>query len=872
MIFLAPFALLGLAALPAIYVLLRFTPPAARRVRFPPLALLRDLGTADQTPRHLPLWLLLLRLGAAALIITGLAGPSLHPAIPLAGVGPVLLVIDNGWSTAATWPVRRAAAARIIAAAQQANRAIAMLATAAGSTTALPPPAPMPAPQAGQMLDALQPQPWPSDRPAATAALQNATETTRIYIADGITDGPGFPAFMKQLAPTRILSNPAPPLLLQSVRTAADGRMIIHALNLAPTNGVSIRTAAGAILAHASSFPAGDATVTLPPALTNQASAVILDGPATAAGIYLLDSSAHTVLVGLAAGAGNAEAPFLGALYYLRRALPGAARILTGDLATLINAKAGLIILADVPLTSNDQALARRYIAAGGILLRFSGPLTAALPDDLSPDPLLAGDRRLGGVLTWGTPQSLKPFPPTSPFAGLPPPATAIVFRQVLADPTRLDAATVWTTLQDSTPLVIGASLGKGTLVSVLTSANADWSNLALSGAYPAMLQRLVGLAAGTAPNPRLRLVLSAQLTAYGALAPPTATATLTAGNTTAEISPAQPPGLYSAGGTTVALNLGGHIPPSAAAAFPDAEPLTGALPPHALGPELVATAILLLAADLLVASYRRGLLTFRRLAILSALLISFTQAHAQLSTVPAAALQTSLGYIRTGDAATDQLSGDGLGYLSADVSLHTSASLGNPIALNPATDDLALYPLIYWPILATTPPPGAATCAALNDYTKHGGLLVIDTAGGDAGAPGSGAGFAPGAGAALARATACLSLPPLQPLTGADALAHCFYILHDFPGRFTGAPVLIAAAASRDADGVSPVIIGQNGWAAAWARDATGTVEQLPLPGGGDQRLLADRFGTNLVIYALTGDYKSDQSNILALLNKLAP
>jgi hypothetical protein len=152
----------------------------------------------------------------------------------------------------------------------------------------------------------------------------------------------------------------------------------------------------------------------------------------------------------------------------------------------------------------------------------------------------------------------------------------------------------------------------------------------------------------------------------------------------------------------------------------------------------------------------------------------------------------------------------------------------------------------------------------------SNGGLLVIDMPGGDTNAPGSGAGLAPGAGDAFRRATACLNLPPLEPLTTASVLAHSFYIIPDFPGRFTGAPILIATQAARDPDGVTPIIIAQNDWAAAWARDGTGAPEQTPIPGGEAQRLIADRFGINLVIYALTGSYKGDQNSAPALLDKL--
>ena len=100
MIFTAPWVLVGLAALPGLYFLLRLTPPSPRRIAFPPLLLLRGLAPAERAAQRMPLWLLLLRLAAAVLVILGLAGPALHPPPALPGRGPVLLVIDNGWAAA----------------------------------------------------------------------------------------------------------------------------------------------------------------------------------------------------------------------------------------------------------------------------------------------------------------------------------------------------------------------------------------------------------------------------------------------------------------------------------------------------------------------------------------------------------------------------------------------------------------------------------------------------------------------------------------------------------------------------------------------------------------------------------------------------
>jgi hypothetical protein len=869
MIFLAPAVLLGFLALPALYFLLRLTPPAARRQAFPPLALLRDLPVEERTPRRMPLWLLLLRLLAAGLVILGLAGPSLHPAPLLSGGGPVLLVIDNGWAAAADWAARRDAALRLADGAGRAGRGVAILATARAPSNAAPAIlGVMDAAAARQVIAALQPVPWPVDRAGATAALLQAPAgAKRIYLADGITDGAGFDGFMRALKPARILSDGVAAPLLAVGGLTPDGKMVAHRLAGPRSADVLAETAAGAVLARAKFNTDGDAAVDLPLALAGKVSKLVLAGAPSAGGVLLLDGSSHGALVGLLAGGANADAAYVGALYFVRRALPAGSQVLTGTFADLVRDRVNVIVLADAPLDEAGLNAAQDFLADGGEIIRFAGPLTAGAPDALTPDALLAGDRRLGGALTWTAPQALAAFPADSPFAGLAADPKAKTSRQVLADPTRLDPATVWARLGDGTPLVLGAVVGRGTLVSVLTTANADWSGLALSGLFPQMLGRLVGLAHGAPVRPGAALTLVSALGAFGDVAPAAVPARLTASALPdITVSPAHPPGFYGAGGAAVALNLGGHVPPLVAADLPGATPLAGGPPARNFGPALIAAALALLALDLMVSLWLRGAL--RRPALVTAILAAAMAPPA--ARAQDAALATTLAYVVTGDAATDQISADGLGYLSAIVSGHSSARLGAPAGVTPGIDALNLYPMLYWPVLANAPAPSPAACAALVSYMQHGGLLVADTQGGDAEAPGSGAGFAPGAGAALARATSCLDLPPLETLTATNVLAHCFYIVQDFPGRFEGAPVYLATAAARDADGVTPVLIGQNDWAGAWAHDANGNAEQTPIPGGEDQRTTAARFGTNLVIYALTGSYKADQANLPALLDKI--
>lgn len=865
MIFTAPLVLLGLLALPALYFLLRLTPPAARRVVFPPLRLLRGLAVQQRQAARMPWWLLLLRLAIAGLVIIGLAGPALHPAPGLPGAGPVWLVVDNGWAAAADWPARRAEMLQIIASADQAQRAVAVLATArAPDGAALAVQGPMPAAQAAAVAGAMVPMPWPVDRVQAARVLAAAPHPALIYLADGITDGPGFAAFMRAAQPLRIYSDGVTARLLAAPELAANGDLTVHLAAGPEESQVLAMTQNGDVLARAG-FSHGVARLALPVALRARLARLVLAGPPTAGGTLLLDGSTRAAMVGILAGDGNAETPYLGGLFYIRRALPVGSQVLTGDLAGILADRPGVIIADDVPLGQDEIAAARQFIEAGGVLVRFAGPLTAAAPDELNPDTLLPGDRSLGGALTWSKPQTLAGFPPGSPFAGMAGDAGVTVARQSLADPTQLDPAHIWMSLADGTPLVLGRALGRGFVVSVLTSANADWSNLALSGLYPAMLARLVGLSQSAPVRPDAVLALQSGLDGFGQIVPAVNAASLRAADLGGVmVSPWHPPGLYGAGDAMVALNLGGHVAPVAAASLPGALALNRLAPQVDFGPDLLAAALLLLAVDLLLSLWLRGLLRW-------ALPVVLLMMSGHLARADDPALTTSLAYVITGDAPVDQVSADGLGYLSAAVSAHSSAQLGAPAGVNPGVDDISLYPLLYWPVLAGDPPPADAACEAMKTYMRHGGLLVIDTQGGEADAPGSGAGFAPGASAALQRDTACLDLPPMQPLTSHNVLAHCFYIIHDFPGKFTGAPVWVATAAARDADGVSPVIIGGNDWAAAWARDAYGNAEQTPLPDGETQRMIADRFGANLVIYALTGSYKADQAGLPNLLNRLS-
>ncbi len=895
MIFTAPWVLLALTALPLLWWLLRVTPPAPRRESFPAIRLLMGLRAREETPAHTPWWLLLLRCIAAALIILGLAGPVLDAGSALPGTGPVLLVMDNGWASAADWPQRIQAANTALDRAGRAGRQAALLATAPNGTGAAPVITPvMPVADLRARIAALQPEPWPVDRAASAAALAGWQHTggSTVYLADGLTDGADYPRFAAALDRTGSVTElccSGPSVLLLPPDSKADSLIarVAQAPQSAATHvDVLAQTGDGRTLAQASvTVPPdahiGTAPITLPPELRNRLARLAVSGAPSAGSVVLLDERWRRRPVGLVSDNPEAaSAPFIGPLYYLQRALGPYAEVREGTIAQLLAGNVSVLLLPDDPLPDGpDRDAMTKWVEKGGLLLRFAGPRTAAQPmgetDPLLPVTLLGGDRQLGGALSWSKPAALAPFPPGSPFAGLPIPNDVTVSRQVLAEPSATLAAHTWAALADGTPLVTQAAKGNGRIVLFHVTANDDWSNLPLSGLFVDMLRRLVALSAGVNTPPGHAVLAPVEtLDGYGLLSPPPLAASGLAADkfTATPVSPAHPPGLYGPENGRMALNLATDLAlPQTAPMIAGArvEPLTAVAPERALGPWLISAAMLLVIFDLLISLIMRGLLrpSAPRAAatLLLAIACGVPHAHAALNRVDNPALGTRLGYVSTGDDQVDQISREGLEGLSEYVNARTAAVLHEPDPVVPGKTDLSFYPLLYWPVTADAQPLSPQAAAALNDYMNRGGIIVIDTRD-----SGSGAGFAPGTDAALRRVARGLVIPALTPLTIDHVLARTFYLLRDYPGRYDGGTVWVQEGEDRSNDDVSPVIIGGNDWAAAWAIDADGRNPYATIPGGDRQRTLAYRFGVNLVMYALTGNYKGDQVHVKAILERL--
>ena len=919
----APLVLLGLLALPVIWWLLRLTPPRPRTETFPPTRILERLAKPEETPAHSPWWLTLLRLLMAALVVLALSEPIWRPseAQLAGGTGPALVIVDNGWTAGRDWDERQTAASRLLAEAADRDLPVVLLPSVGATAADMEPTDPA---TAAERLAALVPRPVPAETEALRERITASplVFSNAAWLGSGLADAgtDGLAALLAERASNLValapdtndlvavagVANLPEALNVRLVRPTADAaetvRLVAYDTRARPLAEATATLAGGERI--------GAAALDLPVELRNDIARVAISRADHAGATGLLDERFRRRTVGLVSGGASDNAqPLLSPLYYIRRALLPFAEVRTASTANVAEAVPELIetgvsalVLADIgTLPDGVRETLDAWIAKGGMLIRFAGPRLAgaegaapeASADALVPTPLRRGDRSLGGALTWTEPQSLAAFTDGSPFAGIEVPADVTVSRQVLAQPNIDLADRTWASLADGTPLVTAAPRGQGTIVLFHVTADASWSNLALSGAFVDMLRRLVAASSGALAAERVvdgeaaALPPLRTLDGRGRLGAPPADAeplVLAAG---AEPRPtlANPPGLYGANEAFTALNL---LPADATL-----EPFRPAgwtvLPlrdeaPLDLKPWLLAAAIVLLLLDCLAVLWMAGAFGRRRAASAAAALLlalaaqPLPEARAQDTSLPAnlqAALRTSLAYVETGNNEIDALSRKGLDGLTRFIASRTSFEPGPPDGLDLETDELSFYPLIYWPIDANAPVPAPETMARVDAFMKQGGTVLFDTR--DA-ALGFGNAVSP-ATRRLREILAALDVPPLEPVPENHVMTRAFYLLDTFPGRTANGQMWVEASVAeegerdrpaRAGDGVSSIMITSNDLAGAWAIEPSGGFSLPTVPATPMQRIMAYRVGVNIAMYTLTGNYKADQVHIPDLLERL--
>ncbi|WP_417603875.1 DUF4159 domain-containing protein [Primorskyibacter flagellatus] len=911
--FTAPWLMLGMLALPILWLILRAVPPAPVRRLFPGVVLLLGLKDDEQVSDRTPWWLLLLRMLAVAAVIVGLAGPVLNPDTEeQAGSGPLLIVMDASWASAADWTARQDAVDAALAQATRESRPAALIRLTAPEETAF-----QSADTIRARLGGILPTAWEATQAnmARSAEILPEGAFDTLWLSDGLArdSRTSLLTALEDRGEVRVIESPRSLIALHPAGFDA-GNVVLTAQRLGAGGERTISIAAHGldpagrptVLARVpATFAADETTATVELSLPSELRARVdrfeVEGQRSAGAVTLPDDSLRRREVALIAGRENREGlELLSPLHYLTKALAPTADLLDGALLDVLPANPDVIVLADVAtLSEAEETAVLEWVDKGGLLLRFAGPRLAAsdvsraAEDPLMPVRLRAGGRTVGGAMSWGEPKELADFPQDSPFFGLPVTGEVTVSAQVMAQPDPTLADRVIAALTDGTPLVTRKRIGAGQVVLVHVTANAEWSSLPLSGLFVRMLERLSVWSASEPPSAQDLAGTIWQpvsvLDGFGKLEkadnlPGVAGEDLAGAPLGSDLQP----GLYQGEDRSLARNVIGADTRLAAMAWPARIAVSGLVRPKEtpLAGYLLALATLLLVADVIASLALSGRLrgagpTVAGLAL--AVMLLPQDAPAQSTSEEAfairAASEVTLAHVLTGDAALDDMAQAGLLGLSETLFFRTSVEPADPIGVNLETDELAFFPMLYWPITPDQPTPSDEAYAKLNAYLRSGGMILFDTRDADVARFGA---SSPN-GRKLQALAAPLDIPPLEPVPADHVLTRTFYLLQDFPGRYNIRDVWVEAA-PPDAelvegmpfrnlnDNVTPVVIGGNDWAAAWAMDARGA-PLFPVGrgyAGERQRELSYRFGVNLVMHVLTGNYKSDQVHVPALLDRL--
>ncbi|MEE9375046.1 MAG: DUF4159 domain-containing protein, partial [Rhizobiaceae bacterium] len=778
--FTSPLLLFGLLALPLIWWLLRLTPPKPRHEIFPPTRILEGIAKKEETPAKSPWWLTLLRLLMAAAVILALCEPVWKAqGNKLSGKGPLMIIMDDTWSAGQNWNIRKSNAEKLLIEAEKAGRPVALVLASEGASADLSSDL---APMMRKRLSAAEPKPIQDSYAGLAKKIQNLRSgsfETLVWLSSGLKTK-GSTAIqdalnssnIKQLlyfAPkdqqTVVLSKVAntPEALSVDVERIGKQGSQSGKITAYDQQGRSISTTEFTILA-------GKQTITaqfkLPIELRNDVTRITIDNSTTAGGVQLLDERFRRRRVGLISG-GKADQvqPLLSPLYFISRALNPFSEVREARVSNvseavpqLIEENISTLVLADIGTLPRQTSITlEKWINKGGMLVRFSGPRLAAASDDkLVPVLLRRGGRSLGGTLTWGEPQPLASFEESSPFNGIVIPDDVTISRQVLAEPSIDLAQKTWASLADGTPLVTAAKRGKGWIVLFHVTADSSWSNLPLSGAFVDMLRRIVAVSNGTIAADQTRsenatkagqtkdlaLPPLQMIDGYGRLVQPnTSTRPLTISQSTPpKVSLQNPPGTYGTNDAFVALNLFNG--------FANLQTLKPSLfnkniKQHAyqsveaspFKPWLLALALLLLTLDCLAVLWMAGALRIAPKNALASIALAFflsvgtTDSWAQDTEIDYInTLRTRIAYVITGDQGLDEMSRKGLIGLTQFISSRTSLEPGNPVGVNISKDELAFYPLLYWPISVAVSVPDAKAMARVDAFMKKGGSVLFDT------------------------------------------------------------------------------------------------------------------------------------------------
>ena len=919
-----PLYLISLLLLPLIYFLIKLTPPQPHVILFPPISILKKLVPAEKTPKNSPLLLLIVRLFLVGAIITALAGPYYQISDKvIINNQPLLIVVDDSWSSAQDWDQRKNFIQNLIHEAELQSVPTYIYAASDNNISQF-----IDYATTRNRIKILNPKPYVPNYSEAINIIREFTKSHEnchiVWLAPALAH-PDAGEFITSLESdkkkTPNISIYANHNDIKILRNPINQKEAIHIdiENYNQSLNSPIEIIASDFYGNTlfqqhfdQKFQTKDKIlIKAPLELRNKVSHLRINNQHTAGSVALLDDRSRRARIGIfAQSKDNSTQPLLSAYYFLSKALNPFADIVipnSGSITPiddLLSQNITTLILSDVGLlTEPDEHAVAKFLTDGGSLIRFSGPNLAAKADDLLPVKLRPASRNLGGAISWEKPKKIAQFEHSSPFYEFSIPDDILISRQLLAEPTNDLNDKTWVRLEDGTPLVTADRRGKGLLVFFHISAETSWSNLPISGLFIDMLNKLslysfisdeIKKNDVTEINNSSQLSLRAVklLDGFGNFLPgPIDSVPSISLNNSGFTDSNNLPGFYVDGSITRAVQpiskneilskLDDIIKNKTINTLDD-------ISRYDLSSVFLLLSVLLFLIDTLLSTPKSNLsiniFKFPKLILfITILLAPNDEAYAtsspsdQLPSKEMISILTSrLAYVLNGDNNIDATAYDGLKHLTNELRARTSYEPGDPIGLDLNKDDLSLYPLIYWPIYASMPQPNEKVIQKLATFMRFGGTVIFDTRNGDA--------YSNVIGESqeslwLRLLLQQLDVPVVEQVPRDHVITKTYYLINKIQGSsepcdsWVEKTFMDVADEQRNnviqsTDNVSSLIITSCNLASAWSRFS----RENNFSSNKDTHNLelAMRSGINIVMYTLTGNYKSDQVHKRRIIERL--
>ena len=561
--------------------------------------------------------------------------------------------------------------------------------------------------------------------------------------------------------------------------------------------------------------------------------------------------------------------------YFVDKALGNKFETKKNSLENLINMKLKLLFIDDLLLINKKiDSKIISWVKKGGTLIKFGGTNMINSILDESESSFKNNFSLTGRIISVDSQLSLKKslkisnISVNSPLYGLQVPDEVRVKQYIESQPSITSKKiNVWLSLENGTPLISSISLQKGKIIFFHIPSNATWSNLPLSYFFLEIIERIVNQTQGDKLKKDKILKPFLNLNAMGELIKPSAQSLnidKKIEKDSIKVNYNYPPGLYKDNENFYALNQSDNLLYTFRINKDfDNQNFQEITSNRTLnfGPFFLISAFFLFFLDTLVTLFLRQLLKIEKTKffLVTVVLIFYSSNPYSKSFDIEKVMSNKIGYIVTGDDKVDKVTHNGLKVLSKFISNKTAAIFSEPTPIDLKEDKLLYYPIIYW----TTDSDQKVLPKKIRRFLNDGGLLLIDCKLDELNF----------------MINKCLDsfqkllknnqIGQFKEIDEKHAMSKSFYIINNFPGRKNN-PIYFATTELGDFDNTASVIIGNNDWVGAWAKNENNEFLFSLLQNDLKQRNVSFKFGVNLLIYSLTGNYKTDQVHIPEFLKRI--